>query len=611
MRAAPPRARGDARAAQPPALRRPPRRPLRTPRHRSTPPPGAAAPDGVAATAPPVDPPTPPHEEVSEAAILAAACGVGVATGVAVVLLNDAVEVVRAVAWAGAPLEATHWGRWARSLPWTEALPILVLPPAAAGAAVGALRAAAGGSLDDPPLGAPRSAAVRAPLLRALAAALTLGGGASLGPEGPAVDIGRSVARGAAALLRSRGALPLLAAGAGAGVAAGFGAPISGVFFAIETVLTPGVGRPPSGDDPGSGRAPSPGLSVAAILLASVLAAVVSTAGLGGSPAVRVPAYAPFTTAELPLTLALGALAGAVALAWRAAEAGAAAAAGAAERAGAPAPALPLAAGAATGALALLYPEILYQGFGNVNALLAADAGEYGPGLLAQLAVAKVAATALCRGGRLVGGLYAPSILVGAALGGAFGSAVGGAGVADPPAYALVGAAAVLAAACGVPLTASLLVFELTRDYVVIVPTLGAAGVAAWVAGGGLARSAAPAAVATALAGRSATASAVADGRAATSAGAAEGAASAPAADDSALCAADAACVVLPADTPLAAARALLEGAAAADPGGAPPVAVLLAADGGVAGVLTLAGARAATDGGGATAGDAAEGGEG
>jgi hypothetical protein len=111
----------------------------------------------------------------------------------------------------------------------------------------------------------------------------------------------------------------------------------------------------------------------------------------------------------------------------------------------APAPALPLAAGAATGALALLYPEILYQGFGNVNALLAADAGEYGPGLLAQLAVAKVAATALCRGGRLVGGLYAPSILVGAALGGAFGSAVGGAGVADPPAYALVGAAAVLA----------------------------------------------------------------------------------------------------------------------------------------------------------------------
>ena len=124
---------------------------------------------------------------------------------------------------------------------------------------MGVLRALAGGSLDDPPEGtASAGAAARAPVLRAAAAALTLGGGASLGPEGPAVDIGRSTARGVTSLLEqaaagaARARLPLLAAGAGAGVAAGFGAPIAGVFFAVETVLRPGV------RDGNDGTAPPP-----------------------------------------------------------------------------------------------------------------------------------------------------------------------------------------------------------------------------------------------------------------------------------------------------------------------------------------------------------------
>ena len=119
----------------------------------------------------------------NEVAVLLAACGVGIATGLGVVLLNDAIDAVRALAWAGAPLEATHWGRWARSLPLEAALPLVLLPPTAAGLAVGALRAAAGGSLDDDGSSSSRRAGsssssdikVKAPLLRAAAAALSLG----------------------------------------------------------------------------------------------------------------------------------------------------------------------------------------------------------------------------------------------------------------------------------------------------------------------------------------------------------------------------------------------------------------------------------------------------
>jgi H+/Cl- antiporter ClcA len=124
-----------------------------------------------------------------------------------------------------------------------------------------------------------------------VAAAITLGSGASLGPEGPSVDIGKSVAQGLGSSLRSRQRhlTALIAAGSGAGVAAGFNAPISGVFFAVETVLQR------TRRDPGDGSAQQQqqqqALTIAMVLLASVLAAIVSQAGLGSSPAFRVPEY--------------------------------------------------------------------------------------------------------------------------------------------------------------------------------------------------------------------------------------------------------------------------------------------------------------------------------
>ena len=293
----------------------------------------------------------------------------------------------------------------------------------------------------------------------------------------------------------------LIAAGSGAGVAAGFNAPIAGVFFAVETVLQRQLLRAvASSSEQGAKQAQqqaqrmqdSSALTVAMVLLASVLAAVVSQAGLGSSPAFRVPEYRLQSMYELPLYLVFGALCGAVSSSFSYS-------ARVAEdafnelRQGADGPAasvtialLPAIGGLTTGVLALGYPEILYQGFDNVTSILSSN-GEYAPGLLVQIVVLKIIATTISRGSGLQGGLYAPSIFIGASLGSAFGLFVHSVGdpsgllLSAPQAYALVGVGAMLASNCGVPLTSILLLFELTRDYLIIVPAIAAVGISFWI----------------------------------------------------------------------------------------------------------------------------------
>ncbi|KAH9652654.1 chloride channel protein CLC-f [Citrus sinensis] len=148
--------------------------------------------------------------------------------------------------------------------------------------------------------------------------------------------------------------------------------------------------------------------------------------------------------------------------------------------------------GLGAGIIALRYPGILYWGFTNVEEILHTGKTASAPGiwLLTQLAAAKVVATALCKGSGLVGGLYAPSLMIGAAVGAVFGGSAaeiinsaipGNVAVAEPQAYALVGMAATLASVCSVPLTSVLLLFELTRDYRILLPLMGAVGLAIWV----------------------------------------------------------------------------------------------------------------------------------
>ena len=279
--------------------------------------------------------------------------------------------------------------------------------------------------------------------------------------------------------------------------------PVPGALPTPEPAAVPLTPVPPHGG--GGGGAPveddEDGIQMAAVLVACVFAAMVSTAGLGSEPAFRVPDAVSFQLPELPLGVAVGVVCGGTAAVL-------AAAGRAAERAfvelrgaGVPAAAMPVLGGLACGCLALLRPEITYQGFENVNALLEppdAPVRLAAAGGLAALVGVKVTATAVCKGSGLVGGLYAPSIFIGASVGVAFWTVAAGLGggalewlqaalggpagpaLSGSDTYALIGAAAMLAAACRVPLTSVLLLFELTQDYTIIVPTLATVGFARW-----------------------------------------------------------------------------------------------------------------------------------
>jgi len=118
--------------------------------------------------------------------------------------------------------------------------------------------------------------------LKAVAASFTLGTGNSLGPEGPSVEIGSSIAKGFGNLFDWEGGkkLSLVAAGSAAGISSGFNAAVAGCFFAVESVLWP------SSTDSSSLANSTP-----MVILSSVIASVVSEIGLGSDPAFTVPDY--------------------------------------------------------------------------------------------------------------------------------------------------------------------------------------------------------------------------------------------------------------------------------------------------------------------------------
>ncbi|PNY03379.1 chloride channel protein CLC-f-like, partial [Trifolium pratense] len=119
------------------------------------------------------------------------------------------------------------------------------------------------------------------PTVKAIQAAVTLGTGCSLGPEGPSVDIGKSCANGFSLMMENNRErkIALVAAGAAAGISSGFNAAVAGCFFAIETVL-----RPLRAEN-------SPPFTTAMIILASVISSTVSNVLQGTQSAFTVPEY--------------------------------------------------------------------------------------------------------------------------------------------------------------------------------------------------------------------------------------------------------------------------------------------------------------------------------
>ncbi|KAL0301009.1 UNVERIFIED_CONTAM: Chloride channel protein CLC-f [Sesamum radiatum] len=420
-----------------------------------------------------------------EWALLLFGCLLGVATGLCVAAFNRGVHVIHEWAWAGTPNEGAAWLRLQRLADtWHRILLIPVLGGVVVGVLHGLLEIM--GQIKQSTSSQGQRLDVLAaifPTVKAVQAAVTLGTGCSLGPEGPSVDIGKSCANGFSVMMESNRErrIALVAAGAAAGIASGFNAAVAGCFFAIETVL-----RPLRAEN-------SPPFTTAMIILASVISSTVSNAVLGDMQTFTVPTYDLKSAAELPLYLILGMLCGVVSVAFtRLLDWFTKSFQFFKEKFGIPDVVCPALGGLGAGLIALRYPGILYWGFTNVDEILHTGKTASAPGiwLLAQLSAAKVVATALCKGSGLVGGLYAPSLMIGAAVGAVFGGCAGelinsaipgNAAIAEPQAYALVGMAATLASVCSVPLTSVLLLFELTKDYRILLPLMGAVGLAIWV----------------------------------------------------------------------------------------------------------------------------------
>ncbi|MFS8023944.1 putative CBS domain, chloride channel, voltage gated, chloride channel, core [Helianthus anomalus] len=420
----------------------------------------------------------PPKKEVVEGGGIISACFVGLLTGLSVVIFNNVVHEIRDLCWDGLPSRGglrvlALENKWER----------IILIPTCGGLVVSLLNVFRS-ALEDGNSGLKG-------LLKAVAAAVTLGTGNSLGPEGPSVDIGTSVAKGVASLFDkdAQRELSLKAAGSAAGISSGFNAAVAGCFFAVESVLWP---------SPAAESSLSLTNTTSTVILSAVIASVVSEIGLGSEPAFTIPNYDFRSPTELPLYLLLGIFCGVVSLSLSWCTSWMIVATDKIQKTlGMPKAVFPVVGGFSVGVIALIYPEVLYWGFENVDTLLETRAFVKGldVDLLLQLIAVKVVATSLCRASGLVGGYYAPSLFIGAATGMAYGKLLsslishlnpifhlsGILDVASPQAYALVGMAATLAGVCEVPLTAVLLLFELTQDYRIVLPLLGAVGVSSWI----------------------------------------------------------------------------------------------------------------------------------
>ncbi|KAG8469689.1 hypothetical protein KFE25_006144 [Diacronema lutheri] len=386
-------------------------------------------------------------------------------------------------------------------LPDGPALPFWALP-VLGGCAVAALRTSTPASVFESSLGRNVQAAtdgapvdVGAAVVRSLASVLTLGSGCSLGPEGPAVELGATVSRLSAALVReltSAQRRTLACSGAAAGVAAGFNAPLAAIAFAYEVASArrSAVRAARAADTlpAAPGGTPPKFVPLLPVCVASLTSAAVARALLSNelsfAAALPVGDGNGASLAELPTYLLLGCFCGGGATAFRAALAGAR---GAFRERIAPvlASALhPLLGGAACGAISACVPQVQFSSYETLDMLVSSWAQLASPADPLLLYAAKVAATSVCLGSGLVGGLFAPSLFLGAALGAAFSQAAAGISLllgvpeALPAELILTGAASVLGAVLSSPLTSALLVFDLTHNARLLLPSLLAATIA-------------------------------------------------------------------------------------------------------------------------------------
>ena len=290
--------------------------------------------------------------------------------------------------------------------------------------------------------------------LRTLASALTIGSGGSVGREGPIVQIGAALGSKIGQTLRVPPRLlrTIVGCGAAAGIAATFNAPIAGALFAVEVIV---------GDFAVAQFSP--------IVISSVVATVISRAFLGDHPSFPVPPYELVSPIELLPYAAVGVATGLVGLVFMSllyrAEDGF-------ERLRVPEWLKPALGGLLVGAIGIAFPNVFGVGYGTIAPALA---GSLAPALLAALLLAKLVATSITVGSGGSGGVFAPSLFLGAMTGGCLGSLVHAwfpESTASSGAYALVAMGALVAATTHAPITAIVMIFEMTQTITIIPPLM-------------------------------------------------------------------------------------------------------------------------------------------
>jgi CIC family chloride channel protein len=296
---------------------------------------------------------------------------------------------------------------------------------------------------------------------RTVTSVLSIGSGGGGGREAPIAQVGAAIGSTVAQMLRFSAdrTRTLLGCGAAAGLAAVFNAPIGGVMFAIEVIL---------GDF--SVKTFSP------IVVAAVIGTVLSRSYLGNSPTFEVPAYSLVSNAELALYFMLGILAGLSAVMFikvyyrieewfEAME----------KKWKIPVWAMPAIGGLLSGMICLLLPGLYGFSYEVINS---AVRGNESWGNMAGIYLLKPVVVGLSVGSGGSGGMLAPSMKMGAMLGGMFGNIVNMVFpdlTAASGAYALVGMGALTAGIMRAPLTVILILFEVTGQYEIVLPIMFAA----------------------------------------------------------------------------------------------------------------------------------------
>ncbi|MEW6411485.1 MAG: chloride channel protein [Candidatus Zixiibacteriota bacterium] len=300
---------------------------------------------------------------------------------------------------------------------------------------------------------------------KTIASAICIGSGGSAGREGPIVQIGSAIGSTIGQVFRMSGdrVKILVGCGAAAGISSVFNAPIAGVIFSLEIIL---------GDFAIKTFSP--------VILSSVVASVVTRSFMGNHPAFAVPSYSLVSAWEIPLYVILGIILGGYGVFFTkvldAFE-------DFFEKMKIKPVLKPALGGLLLGVIAIFYPQVLADGYETIKLTLY---GNMGIMLLVVLIFMKLAATSLTLGSGNSGGIFAPSLFMGAVAGGAFGFLINMLFpeiTATPGAYALVGMAGMVAATTHAPMTAMLIIFEMTSDYRIILPLMVTVVFSALVAG--------------------------------------------------------------------------------------------------------------------------------